>query len=106
MGVSFESALRMVAEAPPAEASVEAIAVAAADVVVADTEKIVAQSGTGLHEMMLMDDIDTVDQKENADSEGVGLLLADWVKAEAACNTEVVVWFESHLRMELEMARP
>jgi hypothetical protein len=58
MEVSFESALRVVAEVVPAEVTVEAIAVVAAD-----TEKIVAQSGTGLLEMMLVDDdIDTVDQ--------------------------------------------
>lgn len=95
--------MREVAEVAPAEVTVEAIAV---DVVVADTEKIVAQSGTGLLEMMLMDDIDTVNQTENTDSEEFGLQLADWVKAEAACNNEVVVWFESHLRMELEMSRP
>jgi hypothetical protein len=58
MEVSFESALTVVAEVVPAEVTVEAIAVVAAD-----TEKIVAQSGTGLLEMMLVDDdIDTVDQ--------------------------------------------
>jgi hypothetical protein len=58
MEVSFESALRVIAEVVPAEVTVEAIAVVAAD-----TEKIVAQSGTGLLEMMLVDDdIDTVDQ--------------------------------------------
>jgi hypothetical protein len=58
MEVSFESALRVVAEVVPAEVTVEAIAVVAAD-----TEKIVAQSGTGLLETMLVDDdIDTVDQ--------------------------------------------
>jgi hypothetical protein len=48
----------VVAEVVPAEVTVEAIAVVAAD-----TEKIVAQSGTGLLETMLVDDdIDTVDQ--------------------------------------------
>jgi hypothetical protein len=58
MEVSFESALRVVAEVVPAEVTVEAIAVVAADI-----EKIVAQSGTGLLETMLVDDdIDTVDQ--------------------------------------------
>jgi hypothetical protein len=58
MEVSFESALRVIAEVVPAEVTVEAIAVVAAD-----TEKIVAQSGTGLLETMLVDDdIDTVDQ--------------------------------------------
>jgi hypothetical protein len=58
MEVSFESALTVVAEVVPAEVTVEAIAVVAAD-----TEKIVAQSGTGLLETMLVDDdIDTVDQ--------------------------------------------
>jgi hypothetical protein len=58
MEVSFESALTVVAEVVPAEVTVEAIAVVAAD-----TEKVVAQSGTGLLETMLVDDdIDTVDQ--------------------------------------------
>jgi hypothetical protein len=48
----------VVAEVVPAEVTVEAIAVVAADI-----EKIVAQLGTGLLETMLVDDdIDTVDQ--------------------------------------------
>lgn len=99
MEVSFESALRVIAEVVPAEVTVEAIAVVAAD-----TEKVVAQSGTGLLETMLVDDdIDTVDQQENTDSEEVVMWLAGWVKAQAACNNEVVVWFGSQLGVELEM---
>jgi hypothetical protein len=49
MGVSFESALTVVAEVVPAEVTVEAIAVVAAD-----TEKIVAQVWEGLFEMVLV----------------------------------------------------
>jgi hypothetical protein len=29
--------------------------------------------------------------------------LAGWVKGQAACNNEVVVWFGSQLGVELEM---
>ncbi|MCI74056.1 hypothetical protein A2U01_0095320, partial [Trifolium medium] len=40
---------------------------------------------------------------ENTDSEEVVMWLAGWMKAQEACNNEVVVWLGSHLGMELEM---
>ena len=92
MGVSFQNALRVVAEVAPAEVTVEAIV--DADAAAADTENIVVR---------LMDDIDTANQKENTESEELAPQLADWMKMRAVCNNEVVVWFGSHLELDLEM---
>jgi len=78
----------VVAEVAPADVTVEAIVVA--DPAAADTENIVVR---------LMDDIDTAD----TEPEELVPQFVDWVKMRAACNNEVVVWFGSHLELDLEM---
>jgi hypothetical protein len=64
----------------------------------ADTEKIVAQSVTGLLEMMLM----MISILYQILTEVVGPLA----RLRAACNNEYVVWFGSHLVLEHEMKGP
>lgn len=83
MRVSFETALRVVAEVQPPEVIVEANAVAVA---AADTEKTVVQAGTWLPEMMLVVDSGTADQKTDTDSGESGSWLVDWAKRRATCN--------------------
>ena len=105
--VLLEIALGVAVKAAPAVTiAVAAAAAAAAVVVAADSEKIVAQVGMGLLEMVLVVEprvgvFDIVDRMVNTDSVGAGAQL-DLAEGWVACNKEAVEGLESHLVREPE----